>query len=138
MKISAISVRVRIHCTSPVLARLRGLQELFCNQRQNSFHLCELMERVATSFLLTIVCTVVSIGDSWRCESGMDREDRDALIARYLPEGWHLEDELALLAVQSGEKQSVMEKRLQVLDNYINYRWSGADAVTADAADVRK
>src|SRR3546814_10348881 len=92
------------------------------------------MERVATSFLLTIVCTVVSIGDSWRCEQGMDREDRDALIARYLPEGWHLEDELALLAVQSGEKQSVMEQRLQVMDHYINYTLSGAEAVTAAAA----
>src|SRR3546814_6246884 len=65
----------------------------------------------------------------------MDREDRDALIARYLPEGWHLEDELALLAVQSGEKQSVMEQRLQVMDHYINYTLSGAEAVTAAAAE---
>src|SRR3546814_16783368 len=104
MKISAISVRVRIHCTSPVLARLRGLQELFCNQRQNSFHLCELMERDATSFLLTIVCTVVSIRDTWRCESGMDSEDRDALIARYLPEGWRLEDEIDFLVGPYGAK----------------------------------
>src|SRR3546814_14799477 len=66
----------------------------------------------------------------------MDREDRDALIARYLPEGWHLEDELALLAVQSGEKQSVMEQRLQVMDHYINYTLSGAEAVTAAAAEL--
>src|SRR3546814_3565334 len=66
----------------------------------------------------------------------MDREDRDALIARYLPEGWHLEDELALLAVQSGEKLSVMEQRLQVMDHYINYTLSGAEAVTAAAAEL--
>src|SRR3546814_2231314 len=66
----------------------------------------------------------------------MDREDRDALIARYLPEGWHLEDELALLAVQSGEKQSVMEQRLQVMDHYIHYTLSGAEAVTAAAAEL--
>src|SRR3546814_785598 len=66
----------------------------------------------------------------------MDREDRDALIARYLPEGWHLEDELALLAVQSGEKQSVMEQRLQVMDHYINYTLTGAEAVTAAAAEL--
>src|SRR3546814_20961988 len=66
----------------------------------------------------------------------MDREDRDALIARYLPAGWHLEDELALLAVQSGEKQSVMEQRLQVMDHYIKYTLSGADALTAAAAEL--
>src|SRR3546814_19340921 len=48
----------------------------------------------------------------------------------------HQEDELALFAVQSGERQSVMEQRLHVMDHYINYTLSGAEAVTAAAAEL--
>lgn len=66
----------------------------------------------------------------------MDREDRDKLIARYLPEGWKLEDELALLAVQPSEKQRIMEERLQIMDRYINQTSAGVEIVTAAAAQL--
>lgn len=66
----------------------------------------------------------------------MDREDRDRLFVRYLPEGWSLEDELALLAVQPSEKQRIVEERLQILDDYVDQASGGAEMVTAAAAHL--
>ena len=66
----------------------------------------------------------------------MDREDRDRLFARYLPEGWSLEDELALFAVQSVEKQRIVEERLEIFDRYADHPSGGAEVVTASAAKI--
>lgn len=49
----------------------------------------------------------------------LDEDERYRLLAKYLPEGWSLSEELALLALQASAKQKIVRERLQVLDRYL-------------------
>lgn len=48
------------------------------------------------------------------------KDERDELIAKYLPTGWSLAEELALLALQPGAKQEIVEERLKAIDRYLD------------------
>lgn len=47
-------------------------------------------------------------------------DPRAELLAQYLPTGWSLDEELAVLARQPADKQHIVEQRLGVIDSYLN------------------
>ncbi len=49
----------------------------------------------------------------------LDEGVRQRLFEQYLPKGWSLSEELALLALQSEAKQKIVQQRLQALDRYL-------------------
>jgi hypothetical protein len=59
-----------------------------------------------------------------------------ALLKAYLPSGWSLEEEMSLLAVQTPEKQRVVEKRLAVIDRFLREGATSAEDVKNAATEI--
>lgn len=64
------------------------------------------------------------------------RDQRTELFSRYLPEDWSIDDELALFAVQSADKQQAVEQRLRAIDSYLDGTSQDGEGVDAASATL--